>query len=83
MTQALNYIGIDPAVGLECSSCKHISRLPYSDLLNRIMCDVEFLCEGCDRTMMHDWSTVGVVQTIIRERLQQANEDKTYTMRTA
>ncbi len=72
----MDYVGIDPAVGLECSSCKHISRLPYSDLLNRVMQEVHVQCEGCDRTMLHDWTTVTVVQNIIRKRLKQANEEK-------
>ncbi len=72
----MDYVGIDPAVGLECSSCKHISRLPYSDLLNRVMQEVHVQCEGCNRTMLHDWTTVTVVQNIIRKRLKQANEEK-------
>ena len=72
----MDYIGIDPAVGLECSSCKHISRLPYSELLNRVMEDIHVHCEGCERTMLHDWTTVNVVQNIIRKRLKQANEEK-------
>ena len=76
MTRTMDYIGIDPAVGLECSSCKHISRLPYSELLNRVLEEAEIHCEGCQRAMMHDWTTVNVVQSIIRKRLKQANEDK-------
>ena len=72
----MDYIGIDPAVGSECSSCKHISRLPYSDLLNRVMEEIHVHCEGCNRTMLHDWTTVTVVQNIIRKRLKQANEEK-------
>ena len=72
----MDYIGIDPAVGLECSSCKHISRLPYSELLNRVMQEAQVNCDGCARTMMHDWTTVNVVQNIIRKRLRQANEEK-------
>jgi hypothetical protein len=72
----MDYIGIDPAVGLECSSCKHISRLPYSALLNRVMDEIHVNCEGCDRSMLHDWTTVTVVQSIIRKRLRQANEEK-------
>ena len=72
----MDYIGIDPAVGLECSSCKHISRLPYSELLNRVMDRVEIHCDGCERSMMHDWTTVSVVQNIIKKRLKQANEEK-------
>ena len=72
----MDYIGIDPAVGLECSSCKHISRLPYSELLHRVMEDSRINCEGCRRTMLHDWTTVSVVQNIIRKRLKQANEEK-------
>lgn len=76
MADTMEYIGIDPAVGLECSSCKHISRLAYSVLLNRVLENVTIACEGCDRTMTHDWTTVNVVQNIIRKRLKQANEDK-------
>lgn len=76
MARKLEYIGIDPAVGLECSGCKHVSRLPYSDLLHRVMEDQSIDCEGCNRTMTHDWTTVNVVQNIIRKRLKQANEDK-------
>ncbi len=72
----MDYVGIDPAVGLECSSCKHISRLPYSDLLMRVMDDVQIPCDGCGRTMLHDWTTVSVVQNIIRKRMKQANEEK-------
>ena len=72
----MDYIGIDPAVGLECSSCKHISRLPYSDLLNRVMDQADIHCDGCQRSMMHDWTTVSVVQNIIKKRLKQANEEK-------
>ena len=72
----MDYVGIDPAVGLECSSCKHISRLPYSELLNRVMEEAHIHCEGCDRSMLHDWTTVTVVQNIIRKRLKQANEEK-------
>lgn len=72
----MEYVGIDPVVGLECSSCKHISRLPYSDLLSRVMSEEEIHCDGCNRSMLHDWTTVSVVQNIIRKRLQQANEEK-------
>ena len=72
----MDYVGIDPAVGLECSSCKHISRLPYSELLKRVMDEIHVNCEGCEREMLHDWTTVNVVQNIIRKRLKQANEEK-------
>lgn len=71
----MDYIGIDPTVGLECSSCKHISRSPYSDLLNRVVDEKHIHCGGCSRSMMHDWSMVNVVQNIIRKRLKQANEE--------
>ena len=72
----MDYVGIDPAVGLECSSCKEISRLPYSDLLNRVMDAAHIYCDGCGRSMMHDWTTITVVQNIIKKRLKQANEEK-------
>ena len=32
----MDYVGIDPAVGLECSHCHHISRIPYSRLLRLV-----------------------------------------------
>ena len=72
----MEYIGIDPVVGLECGDCKHISRLQYSRLLNLILTDEEVLCESCDRIMEHDWTTVSVVQNIIRRRMRQANQAK-------
>ena len=72
----MDYVGIDPAVGLECSSCKHISRLPYSKLLRLVMDEIHVDCDGCSRTMLHDWTTVKVVQNIILKRLRQANEEK-------
>jgi hypothetical protein len=40
------------------------------------MDDVQILCDGCGRTMLHDWITVNVVQNIIRKRMKQANDDK-------
>ena len=79
----MDYVGIDPAVGLECSNCKHISRLPYSDLLNRVMQQTQIGCEGCGRMMLHDWTTVSVVQSIIKKRLKQANEEKAKKSATA
>lgn len=69
----MDYVGIDPIVGLECSDCKHISRLQYSSLLNRILSDVEVHCDDCGRSMEHDWTTVSVVQNIIRRRMRQAS----------
>ena len=83
MPRTMEYIGIDPAVGLECASCNQISRLPYSQLLNRVLDESEIYCDGCSRAMTHDWTTVNVVQNIIRKRLEQANEDKTKKTGTA
>jgi hypothetical protein len=73
----VDYIGIDPAVGLECSACKEISRLPYSALLERVTGAHEIECSGCGRSMRHDWTTISVVQNIIRKRMRQAVEAKT------
>lgn len=70
------YVGIDPAVGLECSSCGQISRLPYSELLTLVSSQKNVTCEGCDRSMTHDWTTVSVVQNIIKKRMHQANVAK-------
>ena len=33
----MDYVGLDPMVGLECASCHHIVRLPYSELLNNVL----------------------------------------------
>ena len=70
------YVGIDPAVGLECSSCGQISRLPYSELLTLVSSQQNVTCAGCDRSMTHDWTTVSVVQNIIKKRMHQANVAK-------
>ncbi len=72
----MDYVGIDPAVGLECSSCKAISRLPYSALLDLVTDQQDIECDGCGRAMMHDWTTVTVVQNIIKKRMRQAYEAK-------
>ena len=72
----MDYVGIDPAVGLECSNCKHVSRMPYSDLLVSVMESLDIGCDSCERIMNHDWTTVNVVQNIIRRRMRQASEAK-------
>ena len=72
----MEYVGIDPVVGLECSDCKHISRLQYSRLLELILAEEIVQCDNCDRAMEHDWTTVSVVQNIIRRRMRQANQAK-------
>ena len=72
----MDYVGIDPAVGLECSHCKHISRIPYSDLLALVAGADQAECTACSRMMLHDWTTVTVVQGIIKKRMHQANEAK-------
>jgi hypothetical protein len=72
----MDYIGIDPAVGLECSGCKTVSRLSYSELLNLVTEEKNIKCEGCGRAMAHDWTTVSIVQNIIKKRMKQANEAK-------
>lgn len=73
----MDYVGLDPAVGLECSHCNHISRMPYSELLTLVAGDRQAECESCERLMLHDWTTVAVVQNIIKKRMAQANEMKT------
>jgi len=72
----MDYVGIDPAVGLECSHCKYISRMPYSELLALVAETQQAECTDCERKMLHDWTTVAVVQGIIKKRMQQANEAK-------
>lgn len=70
----MDYIGIDPVVGLECASCKDITRLPYSELLRLVTGNRQVECKSCDRRMLHDWTTINVVQNIIKKRMRQANE---------
>ncbi len=72
----MEYVGLDPAVGLECSHCNHISRMPYSALLALVAEVSQAECESCRRMMLHDWTTVSVVQSIIKKRMEQANEMK-------
>ncbi|MBM4204869.1 MAG: hypothetical protein FJ194_12070 [Gammaproteobacteria bacterium] len=72
----MDYIGIDPVVGLECASCKDITRLPYSELLHLVSGSEQIECKSCDRKMLHDWTTINVVQNIIKKRMRQANEAK-------
>ncbi|MEQ8859408.1 MAG: hypothetical protein RIC56_12245 [Pseudomonadales bacterium] len=72
----MNYIGIDPAVGLECSHCDHITRLKYSELLRRVQEGEQVPCVNCERRMLHDWTTVSVVQNIIKRRMREAHESK-------
>lgn len=72
----MDYVGIDPAVGLECSHCNHISRLPYSALLTLVAQARQAERDSCKRLMLHDWTTVTVVQNIIKKRMDQANELK-------
>lgn len=72
----MDYIGIDPAVGLECSHCDHVTRLKYSDLLHRVRSGEQVPCGNCQRRMLHDWTTVSVVQNIIKRRMREAHEAK-------
>ncbi|MFU8817149.1 MAG: hypothetical protein ACNA7W_17520 [Pseudomonadales bacterium] len=70
----MEYIGIDPAVGLECSHCDHVTRVKYSALLHRVLEGEQVACGHCDRQMLHDWTTVSVVQNIIKRRMREAHE---------
>jgi hypothetical protein len=72
----MEYIGVDPTVGLECSGCQFVSRLAYSELLATVNADASIHCDSCGRQMEHDWTTVSVVQNIIRRRMKQVNEAK-------
>jgi hypothetical protein len=71
------YVGIDPLVGLECSACDRVTRVRYSLLLARVTVEEPIACEHCGRQMRHDWTTVSVVQNIIRRRMREANEART------
>jgi len=68
----MDYIGIDPAIGLECSHCDHVTRLRYSLLLQRVLDGEQVPCGHCGRRMLHDWTTISVVQNIISRRMREA-----------
>lgn len=70
----MEYVGIDPMVGLECSGCEHVTRVRYSLLLERVNAEEPIACEHCERQMRHDWTTVSVVQNIIRRRMRETTE---------
>jgi hypothetical protein len=72
----MDYIGIDPAVGLECSHCEHVTRMKYSALLLAVKGGEQIPCENCERRMLHDWTTVSVVQNIIKRRMREAHQAK-------
>ena len=50
----MDYVGLDPTVGLECTACRHIVRLPYSELLDKALDDVPMCCDGCGRKWPSD-----------------------------
>jgi hypothetical protein len=75
----MDYVGLDPMVGLECASCHHIVRLPYSELLNNVLDAVEMSCDGCGGQVEHNWTTVNIVQNIIRRRMDQAHRNERRT----
>lgn len=79
----MDYIGIDPAVGLECAQCKQISRIAYSQLLELVVDHEDVECHSCQRIMKHDWTTVNVVQNIIKKRMLDANTAKARRFRAA
>ncbi|MFW6093229.1 MAG: hypothetical protein ACODAC_04590 [Pseudomonadota bacterium] len=70
----MDYIGIDPAVGLECSHCGQVTRMRYSALLERVRSGAQVPCAHCERRMLHDWTTISVVQNIIKRRMREAHE---------
>jgi NAD-dependent SIR2 family protein deacetylase len=72
----MDYIGVDPTVGLECSDCQFVSRLAYRELLDCVTTKDVIHCDSCGRQMEHDMTTVSVVQNIIRRRMKQVNEAK-------
>ena len=72
----MDYVGLDPMVGLECADCHHIVRLPYSELLNRVLEAVPMSCESCDTPIEQSWTTVNIVQNIIRRRMDQAHRNE-------
>ena len=69
----MDYVGLDPMIGLECTNCQRVTRLPYSDLLDTAMDGGQLDCEGCRLEIDHGWTTVGLVQNIIRRRMGNAH----------
>jgi hypothetical protein len=50
--------------------------MPYSELLALVADTQQAECTDCERMMLHDWTTVAVVQSIIKKRMHEANEAK-------
>ena len=73
----MDYVGLDPVVGLECVDCKHILRLTYSELLDRALDKTPMCCAGCAQDVTHDWTTIKIVQNIIRKRMREAQKAET------
>ena len=73
----MDYIGLDPMIGLECTNCQQVTRLQYSILLDSAMLEDRLGCDGCHMEIDHGWTTVGLVQNIIRRRMGQAHRTRT------
>jgi hypothetical protein len=73
----VDYVGLDPVVGLECVDCKHILRLTYSELLDLAIDETPMHCAGCSQDVTNDWTTVNIVQNIIRKRMREAQKTET------
>ena len=63
-------------MGLECGGCKHIVRLPYSELLGKVIEFAPMSCDGCGHAIEHDWTTINIVQNIIRRRMREAQKSE-------
>lgn len=70
----MDYVGLDPMIGLECTNCQRVTRLCYSDLLDTAMDHSQLDCDGCHLEIDNGWTTVGLVQNIIRRRMGQAHQ---------
>ena len=73
----MDYVGLDPVVGLECVDCKHILRMTYSELLDLAIGETSTYCAGCSQDVTHDWTTINIVQNIIRKRMREAQKTET------
>ena len=73
----MDYVGLDPVVGLECVDCKHILRLTYSELLDLAIDETPMHCTGCSQDVTNDWTTINIVQNIIRKRMREAQQAET------
>lgn len=68
----MDYVGINPVIGLECSSCPNVERIPYTILLSKVFEDHNVTCSGCNKNLNADGTTIETVNEVIKQRMRDA-----------